>query len=277
MSTQPSNYPGGDSPDVNQLTKDYEQLGEERHLRDLLYAAYKTDFEEMVAKFKRGGRGSANTALQDFMYVLMPMILEKTQYTLSIVGDQLDVLSDYRSMIAKAQSDFNKFSSDGGGTVDDYKEILNIIAEIKKGLNQDAKTGTKSGYDQTVLDAATKSEIKTALDALYKQDGNKASGALVPKGDNDPTGKGAAQGAQYLNTLWKESKDPKYPDAGEKLKTMTDQFNTVNTASSTISEAKQTKVQYESSAYQQQLGLFNNTLQARAKLFSALVQNQRSS
>ncbi len=271
MSIQPNNYPLGDNPDVDQLNNDYNKLKEEREERDLFFANYKKEFEKIFAEYKQHKPGAANKVIQQFMYVLMPMLLEKTQYTLSIVGDQLNVLSDYRNMIAKVQSDFNGFnqSDSANDSKQPYKDMLALIQAIRKGLDTDGKDGF------TVLGKSEVSTMRTALDSLYEQKGTpqeqKGSGALVPKSGSTTE----AAGEAYLKGLWKGAADPKSPD-GDKIKTITEQFNTISTATSTISQAKQTEVQYQSSAYQQQLGLFNSTLQARAKLFSALVQNERA-
>ena len=254
------------SPDIDQLKNDYNQLAKDRADRDKFYANYKAEFEDLVIELK-SGKIKPSQFLRSFMFVLMPGLIERTQYTLAIVSDQLNVLSDYRSLTAKAQSYFNKFS-EGKGTASDYKGLMAVLKEIEDGLKMDGKD--KDG-NRTVLDAGTKSEIEAALADLH--DG-KGTGKLDPP--SSTPGSGDQKGANYLNDLWKRSKDPNDKTAAGTIKGITDEFNTLNTASSTLSQKTQTEIQYKSSELEQELGLANNTLQAYAKLFSALIQNQKT-
>lgn len=251
---------------VNPLVRDYGQVSADVSARKKLYDEYNADwstFEAMFAEMK-SGKISPDELVNYFFYVLMPLMLGKTEDSLTIDGDELNVLSDYRSLIGKAQSAFNKFST-GEGTDADYQNLKDTLQHILDGLKID------SG-NSTVLDDSTSSEIQTAIDAL-----------MGPKGLLIPPDTFSGSGADYLNTLWKDSKKPtgskdiKIPGASQNIKSITDNFNTINTASSTISQSTQTKVQYQSSAYQQQLGLDNNTLQTRAKFNATLVQNEKTS
>lgn len=254
------------SPDIDQLKNDYNQLAKDRADRDKFYADYRALFENLVAELK-SGKIKPSQFLRAFMFKLMPDLVERTQYTLSIVADQLNVLSDYRSLTAKAQSYFNKFS-EGKGTAADYKGLKEVLKEIEEGLKLDGKD--KNG-DRTVLDAGTKSEIEAALADLTN---DKGTGKLDPP--KSTPGSGDQKGANYLNDLWKKSKDPNDKTAAGIIKGITDEFNTINTASSTVSQRTQTMIQYKSSELEQELGLANGTLQAYAKLFAALIQNQKT-
>ncbi|WP_420422082.1 hypothetical protein [Simkania sp.] len=278
------------SGDVSQIQHDYDQVGADVGARDTLYSEYKQDwgvFTQMFAEMK-SGKISPDLLINYFFYILMPKILGKTEDTLTIVGDQLNVLSDYRSLIAQAQSDFNKFSegNDTGSQGDtDYNSLISSLTQILNALKLD------KGND-TVLDSSTSSQIQAAVNALIGDPSKGTTGAL-----NSWSTQGFSSGADFLNALWTQSKEPNnggssssdalslgalgstpsIPGAAEVIKTITEQFNTVNTGSSTFSQAKQTDVQYQSSAFQQQLGLDNNVLQNRAKFNSAIVQNEKTS
>ncbi|CCB89845.1 hypothetical protein [Simkania negevensis] len=275
------------SGDVSQIQHDYEQVGADVNARDKLYQQYNIDwgqFMQMFAEMK-AGKMNPDMLINYFFYILMPKILGKTEDTLTIVGDQLNVLSDYRSLIAQAQSDFDKFSSGndtGSQGTQDYNDLIQSLENIQNALKMD------TGND-TVLDSSTSSQIDAAVSALIGDPSKGTTGAL-----NDYSQFGFSDGADFLNALWTQSKDPNdgtstnsdllalggsqsIPGAAEIIKTITEQFNTVNTGSSTFSQAKQTDVQYQSSAYQQQLGLDNNVLQNRAKFDSSIVQNEKTS
>ena len=254
------------SPDIDQLKNDYNQLAKDRALRKKFLEHYRALFENLVAELK-SGKIKPEEFLKAFMLRLMPDLVERTQYTLSIVSDQLNVLSDYRSLTAKAQSYFNKFS-EGKGTAADYKKLKEVLKEIQEGLKLDGKD--KNG-DRTVLDASTKSEIEAALADLTN---GKGTGKLDPP--QSTPGSGDQKGANYLNGLWKKSKDPNDKTAAGIIKGITDEFNTINTGSSTVSQKTQTVIGYKSSELEQELGLANGTLQAYAKLFSGMVANQKT-
>lgn len=251
----------------SQIEIDYGQVAADAKAKHDLYQEYDAEFQtflSMVAEMK-AGHLDPDKIINYFMYVMMPSILGKSQDSLSILGDQLNVLSDYRSLIAQAQSDFNKFN-DGQGTDDDYTDLTDTLSQISKALGYD------SGY-ATVLDSSTISQIQTALDALT------GDGGLLDGKD-----------AQYLNNLWDSSKQPTDPGSGnydkgqtkwiagasETIKNFGENFNTINTGVTTFSQGTQTQTQYTSSQYQQFLGTDNQFLQSRAKFVSALVSNEKT-
>jgi len=252
------------------IDHDYEQVQSDMQSEETLYHQYAglyTHLLQMINEMK-GRHMSPDLIINFFMYQMMPDILQKGEDELSIMGDQMNVLSDYRSLVSEAQSAFNQFNN-GDGTQQDFDTITTALSEIQQGLSLDTSMGG------IVLDSGTVAQMTTAIATIK---------SLFD-------GKTGSDAAQYLNNLWPSASQPSDPGSGnyvnnqnawiagasETIKSFGEQFNTINTGSSTVSQAKQTQIEYDSSSFQQFLGLDNNLLQNRAKQVSALVQNQKTS
>jgi len=272
-----------DPSNVN-IDGDYDKVYADLYAQQQLYTHYKDDllahFLTMFDEMKKGHK-NPDLLINYFMYQMMPAILDKGQDKLSITGDQLNVLSDYRSLVSDSQSEFNQFND---GNIDpsdttDAQYLTKALSDINDAIAYGQKLAKDLGYKSggLVLDDGTSTQIGGSIKTLD---------SLVEAG-----GTSLGDITQYLDNLWPSASQPTDPGSGnyknhqnawvegasETTKTIGEQYNTMNTGSSTLTQAKQTSLQYGSSSLQQFMGLDNNLLQNRAKQTSALVQNQKTS
>jgi len=273
-----------DSKSVNgvDLNADYNQVQSDWLAQQEAYSQYDLEYQHMMVMIQEMDAGNMDPDLiiNYFMYVMMPTILNTQEDSMTIMGDQLNVLSDYRGLNAKAQSDFNDFNN-GGGTTEEYQDIEECLDAIKNGLNIDMQFADEDHLSGGfVLDSGTSTQISSAIDEINSTISNGAKKEFPDDYDQDPD----KRSADYLNDLWLSSTQPEPVEGGnnwidgasETIKGLGENFTTINTGSSTVSDGVQTEIQYQSSNYQQFLGLDNNFLQNRAKQVSALVQNQKT-
>ena len=241
MASTLNNDPSSDIQNyIAQLEKDQQEMN-----------AINQAFQDIIAQFLamvKGGKDPA-IALNFFFNHVMPESMSRSEGILSIAADQLNVMSGFRAAIAGIQNDFNKFGSDDTKPEDEknYQEMLKEIQAALQFLDQD------TGFDSSTTD-----QMKSSFNDMLK---------LL---------KDAGSGAE-LRKWWVQSRTPGGSKYSDLLKQFSDDGNTLNQSVSTVGQAAQTNIQYETNFYQQLMGFLNQGFQNTHKMYEATIQNQKSS
>jgi len=223
---------------IEQLEKDQKEMD-----------AINQMFKDLIAQFLAMAKRNPGEILNFFFFHLMPSLMERSDGLLSIAADQMNTMSGFRSAIANIQNDFNKFGSEDTKPDDEktYQDLLKQVQSALKFLDGD------TGFDSSTTD-----QMKSAFTDMLK---------LL---------KEAGSGAELRN-WWDQSKKPDGSKYSDKLKQFADNGNTLNQSVSTVGQAAQTEIQYQTNYYQQIMGFLNQYLQNFHKTTESSIQNQKSS
>ncbi len=194
--------------------------------------------------------GSVSNPLDVARMIMMQMT--------NVSGDQIEGLSaasnvdtDIRNQVMGGQTDFN---AGGKMTAKQAKQMYQALNKLKAWLEHQKSLGDKS--------IISPDAIKNILEAI--------------KGIAGQFGKswGNAKDMAADMSSW-ENKAKKGKDAPQ-LKSIQNQFQTINQSVSAFATTTNTQLQYQTEEYKQYLGEFNDVNQTYLKLIGTMIKNQKS-